>query len=159
MSRKKKFFTEGKIAFLARWWSAGAVYFFIAWGTTIGESEYGYLDLALVLGVFIGLFFMLVVNPILRSMFNLRAEIEYKSSSVLQLVLYRLGEILKSTIIVVLIVIITSAINIGLISILQLPEDSVPFPGEPITFGLMYVLLYMLSMKLKQLFKKIISKD
>lgn len=142
MSRLKSFFTDKKIALLIRWWSVGAIYFFIGWGTNLGQTSM--IDYVFFLGLGIALFNMFVVNPIIKHMLNVLPRKAYGEQTLAEKVGYRLSEVLKAVFIVTLIMFVYNIINIVLIQAMGLSPSSVPFPGEPITFGILYVLIWSL---------------
>lgn len=142
MSRLKRIFTDDRIALIIRWWSVGAVYFFIGWGTNL--SQRGIIDFVFFLGLTIGVFNMLIINPVIRQVLNTKSVRRYTDESLMKKVLYRLGEIFKSMIIVTIMVYIYSLINMVLIDGFGLSESSIPLAGEPITFGILYVLIWSL---------------
>lgn len=142
MSRFKAFFSDKKIALLIRWWSVGAVYFFVGWGTNLGQTSL--IDYIFFLGLGIAIFNMLVVNPIIKHMLNVLPKKAYGEKTLAEKVSYRLGEVLKAIVIVTLIMFVYNIINVILIQALGLPTSSVPFPGEPITFGILYILIWSL---------------
>ena len=150
----KKFLNDRRKAILIRWWAVGAVYFFVGWGTGLGNQG-SLIDFIFFLGLAIGIMNIVVVNPVLRMLFNLGPERNYKDIPLIEKVKRRLGEILKSILIVLIIVYIYNFINMALIKILDLSPETVAFPGEPITFGIIYVIVYLVLEKLKAiLFRK-----
>lgn len=152
--KRKKLLTENRLALLIRWWVAGAMYFFVGWGTGLGNQS-SVIDFIFFLGLSLGVMNMLIVNPILRRTFNLDSNRYYLDSTVGQKVRMRLSEIFKSMLIVFIMVYIYAMINSLLIQLLSLSEQSIPLPGEPITFGIMYTVLYWL---IEQVIKRIKDK-
>ncbi|QUI24666.1 hypothetical protein HZI73_21225 [Vallitalea pronyensis] len=152
--KRKKFLTENRLALLIRWWVAGAMYFFVGWGTGLGNQS-SVIDFIFFLGLSLGVMNMLIVNPILRRTFNLDSNRYYLDSTVGQKVRMRLSEIFKSMLIVFIMVYIYAMINSLLIQLLSLSEQSIPLPGEPITFGIMYTVLYWL---IEQVIKRLKDK-
>lgn len=150
MGGKGKFFTEARIVLLIRWWVAGAIYFYIGWGTGLG-SKTNSIDFIFFLGLAIGLVNSFVLNPVLNKMFKLKLSKKYRDTSIMYKVKSRLIEIVKAMTIVVIMVQVYSFINITFIKIFDLRPESIPLPGEPITFGIIYVILYTI-------FEKIILK-
>lgn len=156
MTRSKKFFTDERIALIIRWWAVGAVYFFIGWGTNL--SQRGIIDFAFFLGLSIGIFNMLVVNPVIRMVLKTKATKGYMETSIKDKVIGRMTEIVKSILIVVLMTYIYNIANTLLIALLGLGEESIPLPGEPITFGIIYILIWSLINGLVASVKKRISE-
>lgn len=153
MKHKKKIFTEERIVLIIRWWVAGAIYFFVGWGTGLGNKN-NLIDLVFFLGLSLGLVNSFVLNPVLNKMFNLKTSKNYMDISIADKVKTRLTEILHAMFIVVIMFYCYGYINRSLIQIYNLSPESVPFPGEPITFGILYVILYVLMEKLKRIFIK-----
>ncbi len=134
---RKKFLTDKRIELFIRFWAAGAVYFFIGWGTGVGLGSV--LDFIFVLGIVMAVVEMFVVNPVIRLMLHTKSEIGYLDTTVLSKVKYRLLYIFKTMIIMAVVIAIYEIINRGTISLLGLPSESVVLPGEPILFGIFYI--------------------
>ena len=66
----QKIFTDRTLSLIARWWAAGAVYFFIGWGTNLGRQE-SIIDFVFFLGLAMGIFNAFIVNPALNMFFNI----------------------------------------------------------------------------------------
>jgi hypothetical protein len=140
-SRLREFFTDRRLALLIRWWAAGAVYFFIGWGTFLGNQR-TVTGFVLTLGLVLGLFNILVVNPGLRLMFNIAPRRPAHENTYSQKMSDHLVELIKSIFIVFNIAVIYQVINQFLVAVRELPADAVPLPGEPILFGLFYVIVF-----------------
>lgn len=140
MKRLKGFFSEKRIVFLIRWWSVGAVYFFIGWGTNLSMTSA--IDFVFFLGLSIGIFNMLVVNPIVKHMYGVSSGRIYGETTLLYKVRYRLFEILKAMMIVVILLFTYNLINMLAVELLLRDSNQVFLPGEPITFGLMYMAVH-----------------
>ncbi|GKX29421.1 hypothetical protein SH1V18_19010 [Vallitalea longa] len=153
MKPRKKFFTDERLEYLIRWWSVGAVYFFVGWGTGLG-NQVGTVDFIFFLGLGIGVFNIAVINPLIRKMLNVRSNKRYNETTVFNKVLTRLKEIFKSMLIVLIMVYVYSLINQLLIKVLSLSPSQVPFPGEPITFGIIYVIILMCINKIMSMFRR-----
>lgn len=158
MGQKRRFFTDERIVLLIRWWVAGAIYFFIGWGTGLG-SKTNLIDFIFLLGLAIGLVNSFALNPILNRMFNLKSSKKYLETTVIQKVKLRLFEILKAMIIVIMMIYIYAFINVSLINFFNLPSESIPLPGEPITFGIIYVVLFVIVEKIIDIFSKKVRKE
>lgn len=157
MSRLRSFFTDKRIALIIRWWAVGAVYFFIGWGTNL--SQRGIIDFAFFLGLSIGVFNMLVVNPVIRMVLKTKETKRYMDFTVKEKVMGRLGEILKSIFIVIIMIYIYNILNTVIIDLFSLGEESIPLAGEPITFGIIYMLIWSLINGLVNNVKKRIEKE
>lgn len=154
-SRLKAFFTDERSALLIRWWAAGAVYFFIGWGTSIGQQSM--IGLILSLSLVMGLFNILIINPGLRLAFNLGPpKRPQHENTVFQRLSDRLVELLKTLFIIATVAMIYVVINSAVILVRDLPSDAIPIPGEPILFGIFYVFVFwcleLLVKKVKEIF-------
>lgn len=155
----KRFFTEKRIILIIRWWVAGAVYFFIGWGTNLGANT-NIIDFVFVLSVSLGLVNSFLLNPIIAKMFNTPMSKKYLEMTLVEKLSRRFKDIAQSVIIVIIMIYVYVLINVALISIFKLPNTSVPFPGEPITFGIIYILLYMFTERSKKfIIEEILRKD
>lgn len=141
--KKKKFFTDDVLARIFRWWAASAMYFFVGWGTGVGYQS-TVIDFVFFLGVAIAVFEMFVVNPVVNSMFNLKNPIKFSDKAIMKKVLYRLKYIARTIIIVIFVVITYDIINFSAIILFNLPEETVMLAGEPILFGIFYMIYYTL---------------
>lgn len=140
-SRLRAFFTDQRSALLIRWWAAGAVFFFIGWGTPIGQQSM--IGLAFSLGLVMGLLNILIINPILRLLFNIGPKKRPQHEDTFaQRVSDHLVELLKTIFIVFIVVMFYLVINRTLIAMGGLEPDAVPFPSEPIMFGVFYVFVF-----------------
>lgn len=142
--RLRRFFTDRRISLIVRWWAAGAVYFFIGWGTRVGNQS-NIVDFVFALGVTMALFNMLIVNPSIRMAFNVEPHRRPPSHAVSQRVSDYLVEILKNIGIMFFIALLYIGLNSIINAVFNLPADNVAVPGEPILFGIFYVLLWVLS--------------
>lgn len=146
----KSFFTDKRSAMVIRWWAAGAVYFFIGWGTSAGQSM---IELVFSLGLVMALLNILIINPSLRMVFNIGNKRPQQENTFFQRLSDRLLEFIKTLFIVFIVAIIYEVLNRVIIALLNLPTDTVPFPGEPIMFGVFYVFVLwcidLMSSKIK----------
>jgi len=141
--KKARFFTEERFAGIVRWWSAAAVYFFVGWGTSLG-SQTSVIDFVFFLGLAIGIVEMFIVAPIIRNMFNTREGFYWRQKTVWQQAGIRLVIVFRSMFIVSMIVLTYDVINIAAIRIVGLHPDTVLVPGEPILFGIFYLVYFTL---------------
>ena len=141
--RLRTFFTDHRIALLLRWWAAGAVYFFIGWGTALGNQA-SIIDFVFTLGLVMGLFNMLIVNPGLRMAFNIAPERRPRTHAISQRISDYLVEIIKNILIMLVIALLYVSINTAINLAFNLPADNISLPGEPILFGVFYVLVWVL---------------
>ena len=145
---RKRWLTDKKIEYILRWWTASAVYFFIGWGTGFGQQS-TIIDFVFFLGIALGVFEMFVMNPIINHMLNTGKRKPSKDKTVMQKVFYRLGYFLQIYIILIWIVIVYDVINMVGGALMGLEADQVFLPGEPILFGVFYIVTYILIESLK----------
>ncbi len=150
---KKRFFNEERMANIFRWWCASAVYYFVGWGTNLGRQD-TVIDMVFFLGIAIGITEMVLVNPVIRHMFNTKEFANFRKKSLKERVTYRLVTIFKAMLIVTLVVLTYDIINIMAIALMSLPTDQVFLPGEPVFFGIFYVLFYSLLRSVVARFKR-----
>ena len=140
--RFQKYLTDRNISLIIRWWAAGAVYFFIGWGTFLG-SQISTIDFVVALGLIMGLFNILIINPGLRLLFNIGTKRPAHENTFWQRLSDHLVELLKNIFIMFVVATIYRLINQVLITLRSLPADAVPLPGEPILFGVFYVFVFV----------------
>lgn len=129
---------------LFRMWAAGAVCFFAAWGRggaeTVGN---GYsLDLVAGLVAIMILCDIIIVNPVIRLAMGKRVRGEEKSAPLF--LLCGLLHIVKVTALMLLVTATYYGLNVFCIRLFGLDEKSVPVPLEPLLFGLLYGLYYLI---------------
>ena len=151
--RIRAFFTDYRMALILRWWAAGAIYFFIGWGTTLGNQS-SILDFVFMLGLVMGIFNMLIVNPGLQMAFNLSPKRRPRSHALSQRVSDYLVEIIKNVLIMFVVALIYVGINGAINSVFDLPATNISVPGEPILFGIFYVLVWLLFERIWLLIEK-----
>ena len=140
--RFRKYLTDRRISLIIRWWAAGAVYFFVGWGTFLGQLQ-STIDLMVSLGLVMGLFNILIINPGLRMLFSIGRKRPSDENTFWQRISDHLVELIKNVFIMFVIAMIYQMINLVLIALLSLPADAVPLPGEPILFGVFYVFVFV----------------
>ncbi|MCG8572799.1 MAG: hypothetical protein MJB14_21920 [Spirochaetes bacterium] len=139
----KKLSKKTLVTFFIRWWSAGAVYFFIGWGTQLGnKSSSSSVDFIFFLGLGLGLFFSFIVNPVIKMLYQVEWMQSYGEFGFLKKILFRLGAVVLANIIVLLVHMFYWFIHAVAIRLFHLPGETVILPGEPILFGLIYTLFY-----------------
>jgi hypothetical protein len=149
---KKKFFTDRRIELIIRFWSAGAVYLFVGWGTGLGQGSL--IDFIFILGTIMAIFEMFVVNPLIRRMLNVKSTTNYLDTTIGNKVLNRLGHIFKTIFIMAIVATIYIVINQMAAILFNLSKETVAVPGEPILFGLFYLMVYKLIEAIRQNLKK-----
>jgi hypothetical protein len=131
-------------------WAAGAVCFFAAWGRAgVDDASMQSVGKAFSFNLIAGLITIMIlcdffiVNPVIRLAGGRRAfNIEEKKSY-----MFLLGgflHVIKITALILLIVQTYYFINVFFIRIFNMDVNSVPVPLEPILFGVMYGLYYLL---------------
>ncbi|MGB1249528.1 MAG: hypothetical protein ACPG8W_02780 [Candidatus Promineifilaceae bacterium] len=141
--RIRHFFTDRRIVLILRWWSAGAVYFFIGWGTSLGNQA-SMIDFVFSLGIAMGVFNMLIVNPGLGMAFNVGKRRVPGGNTISQRVSDYLVAMLKNILIMFVIALIYVGLNSAINAAFGLPASNISLPGEPILFGVFYVLVFVL---------------
>lgn len=130
--KKNVFYKNDKLySRIFRWWSIACVYFFIGWGTSVGQTSL--IDMILILGIAIGVFETLITNPVISILFYVKP----KERTIFSLLL----KMVDSIVTVSLVVVVYESMNTLLHSMFTLQEGSVPFAGEPITFAIIYLLI------------------
>ncbi|MFA7108900.1 MAG: hypothetical protein WC162_07125 [Sphaerochaetaceae bacterium] len=146
--RKHNRLKDNTKVLIFRLWMAGAVYFFLAFGSSLGQSLSG-IDLIFMLSIALGFLTILVFNPIMYAMYDISKNgiimnDLYKHHTVMQGVLMKLAEFIKSS----LSVVTTSAsyyiCNILLTNITNSPDGTILLKGEPILFAVIYTAFYQL---------------
>jgi hypothetical protein len=153
--RFQKYLTDRNISLFIRWWAAGAVYFFIGWGTGLGNQQ-SIIDFVVILGFIMGMFNIIIINPGLRMMFNIYPRRPRQEDTAWQRISDYLVELIKNVFIMYLIAMLYIAINTGIVLLFDLAPETVPLPGEPILFGLFYVIIYVLIENIAKKIKKLI---
>lgn len=144
--KKNKWLSDNKKAALLRWWLAGMCYFFIGFGTQAGMFR-DPVDLIFFLGAGIGIVTVVIYNPVAYGMFDIvrnkritnKAYYERKGWENAR---YRLWEIFKSIGLTALVYFTYQNVNLLIVSIRQLPEQTIVIPGEPFGFATLYVVYY-----------------
>ena len=151
--RIRAFFTDRRVSLIIRWWAAGAIYFFFGWGTSVGNRS-SILDFVFALGVAVGIFSMLIVEPVLRMAFNLGPNRKPTTYAISQRISDYLVEIIKNILIVFGVALIYVGINSAINAAFGLPSDNVTLPGEPILFGIFYVIVWVIFGRIWQQIEK-----
>jgi hypothetical protein len=141
--RLQKYLTDRNISLVFRWWAAGAVYFFIGWGTSLGNQQF-LIDFVFFLGLIMGVFNILIINPGLRLMFNIGSKRPPHENTGWQRTSDYLVELIKNIFIVLIVAWIYLAINKAAIFLFELSPEAVFLPGEPILFGLFYLIVWVI---------------
>lgn len=131
---------------LINWWTAGALYFFIGWGTQLGAMQSS-VDFIVILGLAYGFIQGFLLLPAYKMLFNAGDYKPYGISTYKSRFLLRMRELLLGFVAVLLVSQLYRAINIGAILLFNLPKEEVFLPGEPILFGL-FTMLVMILLRL-----------
>ena len=118
--RFQKYLTDRNISLVFRWWAAGAVYFFIGWGTSLGNQQF------------------------LIDFVNIGSKRPPRENTGWQRTSDYLVELLKNIFIVLIVALIYLAINRTAIFLFELSPEAVFLPGEPILFGLFYLIVWVI---------------
>lgn len=150
--KKLRNMSDKTIVLIARWWFAGAVYFFIGFGTPFGNTSSA-IDLIFFLGIGIGFGNIFIFYPIVYNMFTIerRGTIyngTYLKMSLQKRVLTSLTEIIRCLCTVIVVFFTYQAINLFLVYITSKPEGTVLLPGEPIIFAIFFVFYYLITDKI-----------
>lgn len=131
---------------LLRWWLAGMCYFLVGFGTQAGSLQ-DPIDLIFLLSVAVGVSTIAIYQPIAYSVFNLEKNDvnlnrQYKERRGWRKALYNLLVVVKCTLIVFLVYLTYQNINILLVQLRELPEETVVFAGEPFGFATLYIIYH-----------------
>jgi len=137
---------ETIIMVVFRWWLAAAVYFFVGWGTELALYT-SIVDMIFILGIVMGIVQIVIFNPVVYGMFNVkrRGKIvnkKYYNRTVWEGVLVKVAEIFKCMFVMLLVFLTYQGINSLYIMIYHVSDTFVALPGEPVMFGLFFLLFY-----------------
>lgn len=152
MQKPKRRISENVKAGLFRWWFTGAVYFFVAFGTSLG-SQTSPVDLLFFLGVGLGLGTAVLFNPILFGFLNVRRpeglwSLPYSRRKLWQNILLALLEVLRAWFLVLLVFMTYQSLNLLLQQLMDKPAGTIILRGEPILFATFYMIFYWALSKL-----------
>ncbi|MCI6674432.1 MAG: hypothetical protein MR519_08790 [Spirochaetaceae bacterium] len=155
---KKRRLSDNAKAMVCRWYLAGVVYFFVAFGTPLG-SRLTTIDLVFTLAAGTGCLTVFVLDPILWRIFDLTehgkvVNIAYFSRSRHLACLYKLAQFFRCMLCVAMVAFIYHVANICILQLFHLPEGTVALKGEPFLFATLYVALYWVTEKGRLALKK-----
>lgn len=134
-----------KVGFF-RWWFVGAIYFFVGWGTGLGNSKSAF-DLIFILSLATSVGMIFIFNPIVYGMFEIERngviinkKINERSAWVGALM--KIGEFFKCFIVTILVFFSYQFINLGINKWLGKTADTVVIKGEPIIYATLFVIFY-----------------
>ena len=142
-------------AVLIKMWFAGAVCFFIFWG--LGTYIRAELDMLFVFAVVLGIVNDLLVNNIFRFYEKTPGANDRYMMFPKKSFLNFFMNIFYSGIVLAAVYMLYNVLNTVIISISGAPKDGVPVGVEPILFGVLYMAVDMLFIKMKLTFKKIVD--
>lgn len=148
---RNSFFTEKRIETIIRFWFAGAVFFFIGWGSGIAQSSI--YDYVFFLGLSMAIVEMFIVAPIVRLALNVEGTNRTIEKNVWKRAAKRIGHIFQAIMLVGFVAMVYTIINRGVIALFGLPVETIVLPAEPILFGVIYVTFYRLFDSLKKNFR------
>jgi hypothetical protein len=145
VARGKRFSDNTKVSFF-RWWFAGALYYLLAFGSAVGQSD-SFLDLLLFLGLGMGIATLFVFNPIVYGMFDIKRHgrimnQKYDERTLLVGVVQKLLELGKCFLVVLLVALLYQLLNLGIQVMRNLPKGTISLKGEPFLFATFYLGIY-----------------
>ncbi len=148
--KKKKFLSKipdgVKVEFF-RWWFVGAICFFIAWGTNLGNKEDPF-DLIFVLALVISFGHMLIFNPIVYGMFDIKRNGKIVNKKINERKIWE-GSLLKmfdffqSFVTSLLVYVSYILINRLILEVAHLDGSRLPFPVEPFGYATLFLIFYL----------------
>ena len=145
--RKNRLSDNTKIL-IFRWWMAGAVYFFLAFGTSLGKGV-SMIDLNFMLSLTISAFTILLFDPVMYAMYDVTKrgviinDFHYHHT-ILEGVGMKLIEVGKCTLCVFFTSLFYLYGNMALIHLTGATANTVIIKGEPIMFGILFCVFYQL---------------
>ncbi len=158
----KKRISDSVKAGILRWWIVGMCYYLVAMGLEVGMSE-SPLDLILLLGIGTGLATVVIYEPVAYGAFDVRRKgvnlsRRYKGTTGWKRAMENLAEVARSLLIVFLVYLTYQNINMILVRLAELPEDTVVIPGEPFGFAALFVFFHWLLAGLAESLRRIIPE-
>jgi hypothetical protein len=146
--KKKNKLKDNTKVMLFRWWLAGAVYFFLAFGSSLGKNLSS-IDLTFMLAVATSFLTILVFNPVMYSMYDITKHGKivnefYKHHTISEGVVMKLIEFFKCSFSVVLVSLTYYYANIFLIKITESQPGDILLKGEPFLFATLFIIYYQL---------------
>lgn len=138
-------------ACVVRLWFAGLICYLVLWGSSVSNDL---LDLLLLLPLAHFLCDVLLANPIIRSVFKTRLNLQkkYGEMNSFQRIKIWVYAFLEVFLTVAIVIGIYEGLNRMIIAIGGLDKTAVPFPVEPFSYALIYTLVYYLFYFLKYKF-------
>ncbi len=160
---RKRRLSDNAKAMIARWYLAGVVYFFVAFGTPLG-SQLSTIDLVFTLASATGLLTVFVLDPILWRMLDLCehgkvVNIAYFARKRGISYLFKLAQLARCMACVLFVSAIYHMVNVAMRHAWGLPDSFVVLKGEPFLFATLYVAMYGMTEKVRLALKKEKSCD
>ena len=145
--KKSRFHVSDRVkAGLLRWWLAGMCYFLVGFGTQAGGME-SPVDLIFWLGVAIGLSDVFIYQPIAYSAFQLERKgenlnLRHWRRKGWRKAAHNLAVIGECMLVTLLVYLTYQNVNLLLIRLGNLPEETVVVAGEPFGFATLYLIFH-----------------
>ena len=148
--KKKSIFSKipdnVKVEFF-RLWFVGAIYFFIGWGTNLGNSMDPF-DLVFVLAVVISFAHILIFNPIVYGMFEIErngviANKKYNERKIWEGALMKTLEFFHCFVVSILVYLSYELLNRWIIELTHSSEKAIPVAGEPFLYSILFLIYYV----------------
>ncbi|MDC7221044.1 MAG: hypothetical protein PQJ59_14000 [Spirochaetales bacterium] len=140
---KQKKISPSVVVFLIRWWTAGAVMYFIGWGTALGQYDNS-IDLIFGLGTVYGLIQSYILGPVFKMLYNIGPVKDYKELSYGRKFLWRVSDVSLGIVTVVFVYAIFVLLNTVAVALLEKEAGALVVPVEPILFGFFFSLVTLL---------------
>ncbi|MCM1438336.1 MAG: hypothetical protein NC131_03880 [Roseburia sp.] len=145
-------------ALFIKFWFAGAACYFVMWG--LGTVVPDALDIAVLTGVFLGIFTDFFVNPLFRYMES--SDKEYNDYMMFPFPFKQFWTFFTNIIyyigIGILIMLIYSGINLGFVALNHRYEGYVTLGVEPLLYGLFAMLIDMFFIGIKDLIVHLVKR-
>lgn len=125
--------------FSIRWWAAGAVYFFVGWGTPMGNLD-SLIDIVFFLVLVNWIFTTLIINPSIKMLTNKGWHLSYRESTFMQRFTNRVLDLIVAATSVIGVTLFYQFINTSF-------NEEIYIPGEPLLFGLFYAIIASVLIK------------
>ena len=130
-----------------RWWFVGAICFFIAWGTSLGEKDP--FDLIFFLALAISLGHVFIFNPIVYGMFDIKRNGKIVNKKINERhiwegALLKILDFFQCLVVSILVYATYETINRLIIHFTNISETTVPFPVEPFGYTTLFLIFYII---------------
>lgn len=129
-----------------RWWFVGAIYFLVAWGTSLGNHE-DVFDLIFWLAVAISFGHILIFNPIVYGMFEIErngviVNKKYNERKIWEGALMKILEFFHCFVVSILVFITYELLNRWIIELAHMNKNAIPVQGEPFIYTTLFLIYY-----------------